>query len=402
LLEQALYIGILEMKQKNYDIAIIGGGLVGSVAALNLAKFGYKIVMIDKAPQPKMSKRNDKRAFAISLGSKKFLEKEGLWSIFNDTDYSPIKNIHVIEGMEENYLEFDYKELSNEPLGYMMFADVILKKITQKVLENNHIDVHYESSFRELNIEENQAHFKINGDDVSADLLIAADGRSSTVKKLLEQKTKKHDYHQVALTGTIEHDNHHNFIALERFLSNGPFAILPLHGGQHSSIVWADSKKNMEYFLSLSKDDLLKEVKKRAGKYFKNAKFAEDLQSYPLNLIYSKNNVAPRTIIIGDAAHGIHPLTGQGFNLAVRDVKELVRLISDNRFKEEKIGNSDFINEFYKNRKLDIFSIIFLTHNINRVFTSKNPLIKFGRKMALKVADKIPVAKKIMMMKGAC
>ena len=268
----------------------------------------------------------------------------------------------------------------------MIYARKILELLENRAFESISF---FEGSYESVIYDGDNAIVVMdNGEKLTTKLLIAADGKNSSLYNLLEKKKSSYDYKQLAITGTIEHNNHHNFIAIERFLSNGPFAMLPLYGGYHSSIIWADSKKNIEYFFSLSQTQQEQELQYRAGLYFENPKIKETLQSFPLSLNYAKNNVYKNTIFIGDAAHGIHPLAGQGFNLSLRDIKELTQMIEELKFSNMNLGDDAFVKEFYARRKNDVFSLVFATHSLNTIFTNKNPFIKKSRQFALQQANK--------------
>ena len=223
-----------------------------------------------------------------------------------------------------------------------------------------------------------------------------------SLEKNLNLKTYFHDYGQTAIVGSLKHDNNHNNIAVERFLTSGPYAMLPLSGGKETSIVWTERTKDAENFLKLDKEEIEKEISKLSQGYLENPKVIGKLQYFPLNMVYSSQNIYHRVILLGDSAHGMHPLAGQGFNVAVRDIKSLDKIISYLRFSgQNDVGCEDVVREFYQNRKFDIFSLISATHAINAIFSNNLPILRKARKYGILAADKLPFIKNVMLKKAA-
>lgn len=384
------------MSSKSFDIIIFGAGNIGIISALILAKSNYKIALIDKENYDHLAKKDEKRAYAISAGSKKFLENHNIWQFFQHDDLCPIDKIHVIEGFSDNFFEFKKPNI-NSPLGIMVNSKKILANLYKAAKSQKNITIF--DNFNCQEIEYKSEYIAINSDKIkiNSKLLIAADGRNSFIRNYLNIKTYEHDYEQTALVGTISHDNNHNNIALERFLHNGPFACLPLASQNTTSIVWTEEINEAAKIINSKKSEIEAILATKSVEYMKKPQIIGELKAYPLNLIYAKQNIFHRTILIGDAAHGIHPLAGQGFNLSIRDIEDFLTLIKQKSLMQIlDPGCNEIVKEFSKMRKFDIFSLISVTHGLNQLFSNNLKSLSFARNYGIKATNSLGFLKNKM------
>ncbi len=389
---------------KSYDIIIFGSGISGLSAAAAFAAQNYNTALIEKSSLADNLKLMEQRSFAISAGSKKFLEEQNLWQLFAGSEFSPIEKIHVIDGYGEPDLIFDHQMLGNAALGYMVTAKDLKKNLSKLIKEQKlKLDLYENFDCADLVINPDDVTIKSSsGKKLSAKLLLAFDGRNSFIRKKLDITTKFHDYQQTALTATISHTNDHQNIAVERFLPAGPFALLPLKGGKKTSIVWVEDSLYAEKLLKAKRAKLEEHLAEKTAQYADSPKLTEDLQAFPLNLVKAPQNIFKRIILMGDTAHGIHPLAGQGFNLTIRDIKTLLEIMTEQKLVTElDIGSSKILGEFMRRRKFDINSLIFVTHGLNSLFACDNKFLKLLRKTGMKAIDKLPPLKKFLMKQAA-
>lgn len=389
------------MQSQNYDIIIFGSGVVGLTAAACLMQKNIKIALIDKDSHENIKNKSDQRAFALAHGSKLYLNHKNLWKIY-DHNSCPIEKIHVLDGYSQDYLEFNQKDIGS-PLGLMLSASLIREKLYQYLVKYaKNLDFYSEFDCTEIKYNQDNVEIIAAQAKLTAKLLIAVDGRNSKIRNNIPLTTYSHDYKQVAFAATLKHSNHHQNIAVERFLPNGPFAMLPLKTGYETSIVWTETNSEAQKLLALNNAALTEILTRKTQNYLSQPQICGQLQSFPLNLVYTPQNTYHRTILIGDAAHGMHPLAGQGFNLALRDIKTIDEIIAKNQINLiSDYGKAEIIREFYQKRKFDIYSLVSATHALNFIFSNNHPILRPGRKIALKLANKLPQIKFLMLRKAA-
>lgn len=380
------------------DIIIIGGGLVGLTTAIAAAKAGLSCAVIEKGnPEFLLSKQSDGRVSAIALGSKEFLKNCDIWNSIR-FHAGPIKDIRVTDNNSPFFLHFNHDLVGDEPLGYMVENITLLKALYEKTRNNPQIELHTQTQY--TNIERNSDQVTVtldNNKTITAQLLIAADGRHSSVRESAHIKTSSIPYGQTGIVCNVEHTLHHQETAVEHFMPSGPFAILPMHGGYHSSLVWTEKTEDAEYLLSQSKEELLISLHKRFGDFLGKLKIATPIFHYPLSLTTVKSYTATRLVLIGDAAHGIHPIAGQGLNLGIRDIEALLTTLKDQHENGLDIGSTSCLKHYAKKRAFDIHSMIAITHQLNHLFANAIPPIQIARQLGLASVNKITPLKKFFM-----
>lgn len=236
-----------------------------------------------------------------------------------------------------------------------------------------------------------------NGTTITSPLVVVADGRHSKTRELLGIGAKTTSYHQTAIVVTIAHTNPHHGIALEHFLASGPFASLPMAGGYHSSLVWTERDTTAPYYLSLDDNAFLYEIKQRLGDFLGNISLASDRYHYPLALVVADRTIQDRIALVADAAQGIHPIAGQGFNLGIRDIHALTQAILYHCDLGLDIGTNLVLEDYRKRRQLDSNLMISATHLLNGLFCSSSPALRGIRQLGLGVLNHFPYVKKIFM-----
>jgi 2-octaprenyl-6-methoxyphenol hydroxylase len=239
-----------------------------------------------------------------------------------------------------------------------------------------------------------------SGSAVSARLLVAADGVRSQLRDKAGIRTVDWDYRQSGLVATIAHERPHNGRAEEHFLPAGPFAVLPLRGNR-SSLVWTESPVDAARLLSAAKPVLNAEIVKRLGHHLGAIEIEGRLQAYPLGLKLARDFVKPRFCLVGDAAHAIHPLAGQGLNLGLRDAAALAETLVEALRLGLDIGQIDVLERYQVWRRFDVAEMAALTDGLNRLFSNDNPLIRFARDIGLGLVDRMPALKRVMMGEAA-
>lgn len=383
---------------KYCDIVIIGGGLVGLTAACAIADLGLEVVIVEHKDLSKIkSKESDGRSSAIAYGSYIFLKEIGVWDHLKNKA-GPMLEIRVSDGDSHMFLHYDHKLVGEDPVGYMVENHDILKALVAKCNEYDNIAIYENTSYSNINYGKDFVKISLNsGSVLSARLLIGADGRQSKIRENAGIGISVHEYKQCGIVCNVKHEKPHRNIAQERFLPSGPFAILPLKDQNKSSLVWTEKKHLTPTYINMSDEDFNEQLYKRFGGYLGKVSIIGKRFSYPLTLVLAEKYTANRLVLLGDAAHGIHPLAGQGFNLGIRDCNKLVEVIARREKLGLDIGSTELLAQYNDTRYTDTFSLAAITHNLNSIFCSNSVAIKIARRVGMSVLDKVPPVKKFFM-----
>ena len=391
--------GLHVKKNKNtYDVIIVGGGLSGLTMACLLGQGGIKTACIDQADPKKTP--TDLRTTAISYGSSKILDRAGIWDKMLKKA-NPIEDIQILDGDSPLLLQFLSGEVQNRAFGWIV-ENADLKKILTKQAKSikaiTHIAPAKVSAFDVT--DENASVTLENGETLTAQLVLGADGRQSSVRKFMDVPTRQWSYNQRAVICCVAHENSHNNVAVEHFWPEGPFAILPMsdHKKQHrSSVVFTEHGPEKNSLMHFTDEEFEIALNARFPESYGAVKMINKRAAYPLNLVHAQSYIAPRMALIADAAHGIHPIAGQGLNLGFRDVDKMAELLGK-AFKEGKdLGQQDILEAYQRARRFDNMSMVAVTDGLVRLFSNKLPPVRFLRRTGLKIVSKLRPAKQFFM-----
>lgn len=380
--------------EKDNSIVIIGGGMVGMALGIALAENGLPVTIVDREkPEVQLQPEFDGRVSAIAWGSYKFLEKIGVWKLLADNP-EPIKDIRVSEFGSNLFLHFDHKEIGDQPFGYIVENRHTRHAMHIRAASLSNLKLLAPAELEEIDFERKLV--KVKGHEpIKYELLIGSDGKNSKVRELAGIKAKKSGYKQSAIVCTIEHELPHSGLAHEHFIPAGPFACLPLTNNR-SSLVWTEPTELAPLYMKMPEDEFNAEISKRVT-YLGNVKALPGRWLYPLELVHAEEYVKGDVILVGDAAHSIHPIAGQGVNLGFRDIELLV----DKIVESARLGlgvNSETVKEAYSRlRRLDNNIMIRATDSINRLFSNNVLPIKLVRDMGLGLVNQIPPLRRFFM-----
>ena len=390
---------------KPYDICIVGGSLTGPVLALALAGNGFRVALIDSAPRSQQTEPEfDGRAYALSSSSVNMLKTLGLWSLVQ-SQAQPISDIKVSDGVAGQgaspmFLHFDHRELDDGVFGYMLEDRYLRQAIDEALDSADLINPRYET--RLSSVEGGHACCLHGADqlDLHASLVVGCDGRSSSVAKHAGIDRMAWDYQQTSIVCSVAHEKDHDGIAHQFFTPAGPLAILPLPG-RVSSIVWTEARHRAEEILRLDDDGFLRSLRPVFGSFLGDITLVGRRYSYPLGLSLAHRFVSDRVALAGDAAHGIHPLAGQGLNLGMRDVAALAEVVVDAQRRGEDIGATNVLERYQRWRRFDTAGLALATDGINRLFSNDNPLLRAGRDLGLAAVSRMPGLRQRFMREAA-
>ncbi|GER01575.1 2-octaprenyl-3-methyl-6-methoxy-1,4-benzoquinol hydroxylase [Iodidimonas gelatinilytica] len=379
------------------DVAIVGGGMAGLTAACGLAQYGLEIAVIDtEAPQDLTAQTFDGRCSAIAYASVQMLKSLKIWPPLEDTA-QPIKEIRVSDGESRHFLHFDFAQIGNQPLGEMVENRHLRQALFFRASQLGNLHLLAPARVEAVTRDQARAHLVLkDGRTVSAALAIGADGRNSRMRQQAAIQTPRWRYNQVGIVATVAHELPHCAIAHERFLPDGPFAILPLTGNR-SSLVWTARASSEKAIMGLSPRAFEAEVQRRMGDFLGKATVCGPRWSYPLGLHMAERYIDTRLALIGDAAHGIHPIAGQGLNMGLRDIAALIEVLVEAARRGEDIGSPFVLERYQRWRRTDNVVLALVTDTLNRLFSNDIAPIRHARDLGLSVVNRLPVLKRFFM-----
>ncbi len=388
------------------DIAIIGGGLNGPALALALAKTGLSISIIDSIPRPKRAARDfDGRAYALSLATRRMLQALGVW-----TDVAahsqPILDIVASDGRPGEgaapwFLHFDHRELEEGPMGHMVEDRFLRPALLDALDAHRNIRQLSGKTVSSQNIASDHVDLTLDGaEDINAKLAVGCDGRHSATARRSGIARMGWGYDQTALVCAVAHEKPHLGVAHQFFAPSGPLGILPLPGNR-SSIVWVESCERAAEVAQLPDGEFVEALKPVFGEFLGDITLDGTRFTYPLQLSLARRFVADRVALVGDAAHGIHPLAGQGLNIGLRDVAALAEVIVTAIRRGEDFAAADVLARYQQWRRFDVTSMAAATDGINRLFSNDNTPIRWGRDLGLGMFNKWPGARRALMRSAA-
>lgn len=388
----------------DFDILIAGGGLNGPALALALADAGLRAAVIDARPaDQRASKAFDGRAYALALASQRLLAALGLWAELGPKA-QPILKVQASQGLPGEGagpfgLHFDSAEIEEGRLGYLL-EDRFLYRALLAAMQGR---VAHLPGIAVTGQQADAAGVRVtlsDGRELSARLLVGADGRQSETATRAGIARIGHDYGQTALVAAVDHDLPHGGTAHQYFMPTGPLAILPLPGNR-SSIVWSEERAQAQAVLALDDSAFLQVLRPRFGDFLGEIRLAGPRFSYPLNLTLAESYVAPRVALIGDAAHGVHPIAGQGLNLGLRDVAALAEVVVQARRRGEDIGTPAVLTRYQQWRRPDATALALGMDGVNALFSNQNPLLRGARELGMGLVDAIPPLRRGFMRQAA-
>ncbi len=388
------------------DILIVGGGLNGPSLALALAQAGLQITVLDALPHAtRADPEFDGRSYALALGSSRVLSALGLWKRLAP-QAQPILQVKASdgragEGAAPFFLHFDAAELEEGPMGHML-EDRFLRRALLDAMEATSGITHRPSA-RVVGQDTDASGASVlleDGTTLRARLLIGCDGRDSGTAERAGIRRTGWDYGQTALVCAIEHARPHDGIAHQFFMPAGPLAILPLPG-KRASIVWSEATETAEAIHALGDAAYLDALRPRFGDFLGDIRLAGKRYAYPLKLTIANSFIAPRLALVGDAAHGMHPIAGQGFNFGLRDVAALAEVVTLAARRGEDIASPLVLERYQKWRRFDTMLMAAGTDGVNRLFSNNSALLRGLRDLGMGAVSAIPSLRRRFMREAA-
>ena len=387
-------------KTKIHDVAIIGGGLAGLTLACLLGQARVETVCIDQAPAGATS--NDLRTTAVSYGSRQILERAGIWGKVAESA-CPIDDIRILDGGSSLLLNFLSAEVEDKSFGWIVLNSDLRGAMISVIKTLPSVSHLLAAKVKDFARSENHMNVILeNGDTLRARLVIGADGRHSFTREWMGVHLREWSYRQQAIISTVLHEQPHHNTAVEHFWPEGPFAILPMADGpdgeHRSAVVFTEHQKpGKGSFMDLDDAAFEQELASRFPPEYGTVAMLGKRAAYPLGLVHAAEYIAPRMALVADAAHGIHPIAGQGLNLGFRDVAELSNLLAEAHQAGKDPGDQTLLESYQRRRRPDNTAMIAVTDGLNRLFSNNIIPIRLLRRAGLKAVSRLPIAKRFFM-----
>lgn len=392
--------------ERDHDIIIAGGGLNGPALGLALARAGLSVAVVDSRPaRARAEAAFDGRAYALAIASQRLLSAIGVWPALAPGCQPMLRIVasdgRAGEGASRQVLRFDSAEIEEGPAGFMV--------------EDRHLYATFLDAMRStpglthlpaVSVTGHQAGGAgiavtlSDGRALSASVMAACDGRDSPTALRAGIRRTVRDYGQTALVAAIAHERPHHGTAHQFFMPTGPLAILPLKG-HRSSIVWSETGANARAIAALDDEGFLAVLGPRFGDFLGAITLDGPRFAYPLRLTLAESYVAPRLALVGDAAHGVHPIAGQGLNLGLRDVAALAEVLVAARRRGEDIGAPDVLERYQIWRRPDATALALGMDGVNMLFSNDNPLLRAARDAGLGLVGQIGPLRRAFMRQAA-
>jgi 2-octaprenyl-6-methoxyphenol hydroxylase len=381
------------------DVIIFGGGLVGLALASALDSSGLSAILVDPAdPSPRGDASFDGRTSAVSSSSMRMLR------IIDIADHlaepgCPIRRIAVADGLEPGGLHFDAED--DEPLGWMHENRHLRSALHARADAGKNLWLMWKSTVTNVDRGEHGVTVSLaDGRKLHAPLLIAADGRNSATREAAGIRIARWKYDHQAIVSVLRHERPHDHVAYEIFYPSGPFALLPMtddNGGHRSAIVWSVPNEDTTGWLALNDEDFAAEAEAAMGRFLGNVGMLAPRSSFPLGFHHAAHITAQRLALVGDSAHAIHPIAGQGLNLGFRDVAALAQVLVEGARLGLDLGDKQLLDRYQRWRSLDALSVAFATDTLTRIYGVPGKTASAVRRFGMGLVGRItPLRNKLM------
>jgi 2-octaprenyl-6-methoxyphenol hydroxylase len=387
----------------SYDVAIVGGGLSGLSQSLLLAQEGFRVLCVDReAPASQLTKGYDTRTTAISWGSRNVLWRAGVWQEMEERS-CPIRDIKILDGDSPFALSFLSQEVEGREFGWIVNNHDLRCVLHERAAGQENLDHITGDAVTMFHVKQDGVKIETSkGQSYDAQLVLGCDGRKSFTREFMGIGTWGRDYEQTAIVCIVDHEHPHEFTAVEHFLPEGPFASLPMlddNGGQtRSAVVWSIHGGDASQFLKCDEETFNAHLEGLYKGRFGKVSLSGARAGWPLNIVMAYEYTRPRMAIMAEAAHGIHPIAGQGLNISLRDCAAMTEILVKARANGvADCGSAQILRDYQKSRRMDNTMMGLAMEGFNGLFSNDRPLLKFARKTGLRLINRLPKAKRFFM-----
>lgn len=392
------------MKEQDYDVVIAGAGIVGATLACALGNQPLRIALIESRPPVLHSPpgTRDLRVSAVTLGSARLLQALGVWDDICAQGVSPFYEMHVWDAAGSGEIHFDAAAVGEETLGYIVENRVIQSALLRRIQQCAHITWHCPASIEALEL--GGGHIVLDtreGARLKTGLVVGADGADSALRTLAGISARVEEYGEQAVVANVKTSRSHQRTAWQRFLPGGPLALLPLADEHECAIVWTVPTERAQALLALDESSFIAELQSALGSEtprqgLGRIEAAGPRAGFPLRLVHAGHYIAPRVALIGDAAHTVHPLAGQGVNLGLSDAAELAEALMEAHAHGKDIGARSVLRRYERARKGEVLGMIAALQGLHRLFGSRRASLRWARNLGLDLTDTLSPVKNLI------
>lgn len=389
------------MPPSDFDVLIIGGGMVGASLAIALGKLSLKVGLVEAVEfESSVQPSYDDRTIALSFGSKRIFETLGVWGRLEADGATSIHKIHISDRGRFGFARLDRADAGVEALGWVVENRALGQALKRALAESANLTMFCPASMEHVDFSTDVATVAVRRGDrldrFSARLVVAADGGRSLVREQAGIDARRTEYHQTALVTNVTTEQPHAHVAYERFTDSGPLAFLPMSDNR-CAVVWSLPPDKVEPLLALDDARFLAALQERFGNRLGRLRKVGRRGAYPLAYTKVAETVRPRLALIGNAAHTVHPVAGQGFNLGLRDVAVLAEVLGAAQRAGSDFGDLAVLQQYADWRRRDVSVISTFTNSLVRVFSNDFAPLGVARNLGLVAVDLFPPAKRALL-----
>ena len=380
---------------QSFDVVISGAGIVGLTLALGLKSSGLKVAVIDpKAKVQQLSAEPELRVSAINVASQRVFEEIGVWNAITKQRVQAYSHMMVWDKDSFASIDFDHKQVNESSLGHIVENLAITNALLELAMSSTHISLLLDDSVAKVDTNEQGCFIQTSKNELLATkLLVGADGGQSKVREQANMPQTYWDYEQTAIVATVKTELVHDNCARQVFTEAGPLALLPLFNEHLCSIVWSQDTVRGNELLALNDEQFSQALTAAFDNRLGVTALVSERKSFPLTMRYTRQWLKQRQVVLGDAAHTIHPLAGQGANLGILEAQELAHVL-DSLHKEQKdIGDMQNLRAFERSCKSEAVKMIATMEGFKRLFHGTNPVLKLVRGFGLSAVNQMPLLK---------
>lgn len=384
---------------QSFDVIIVGGGLMGLSLAARLAETELTIALVDRAAIVKQFDPSafDNRVFAITRQSENFFRDLGVWDDIEAKRLSPYRQMQVWDAQGNGHIEFDARDVAQANLGHIIENSVLQSSLSEQIAKRRNTHLFEQAEPKKIEQAPDHIELHLSETVLSGKVLLAADGANSWVRDHLAMPIHSWDYAQFGIVATVVTEQPHNATARQRFMPNGPLAFLPLSEPNTCSIVWSTETEHAKSLMALDDAAFQSALTEAFDHTLGAVTQVSQRFSFPLKMRHAKQYVGHRVALVGDAAHTIHPLAGQGANLGLSDVMALADCISSTHRAGKDIGARHRLRRYERARKGENWLLVAGMESFKQGFGKQHPWLKWARNTSLNAVDRFsPIKRRLM------